>query len=235
MEDFKIAALLMLTTLIPSASSTGTTSALVTLTTTSTAATSSASDGINSALGSSSTSTAPNSSPTIVQEEQFHYVVPFTGFGDSDSDIWGVSVINQADPAPPQPAFNEIIVNNSTYLPSSGFTECNETPNVLVDAITEDGRDAAPLITYPSSEGISPLEERKLIVGLNSPLEVELSNPQECTSIYLVETVPLGINLGRYGFWNGSITFQGLYDANRIASTSWFLVPESANGNSTFL
>jgi hypothetical protein len=50
-----------------------------------------------------------------------------------------------------------------------------------------------------------------------------------------IPTVPFGINFGHINIWNGSVILGGRYDANRINSTSWALLPESANGNSTFL
>lgn len=144
-----------------------------------------------------------------------------------------MAVVNIADePRPLVQQLYEILVSNSTYLPSSGFTECDETPNVLADAFSDT---SAGLITYPSLEGLSPMEEPKLIIGPNSPLEIELEFPQKCSSIYVLETVPFGINLGHFGVWNGSMTFSGSYDSNRIASKAWSLVPETANGNSTFL
>lgn len=43
-----------------------------------------------------------------------------------------------------------------------------------------------------------------------------------------------GFNFGNYSVSNGSLMFGGWYDSNRIASSSWILLPDSTN-NSGFL
>jgi hypothetical protein len=42
-----------------------------------------------------------------------------------------------------------------------------------------------------------------------------------------VPTVPFGINTGLRYAWNGSLTLNGYYDANRINSTSWIRLSDS--------
>ncbi|KAF1989860.1 hypothetical protein K402DRAFT_401375 [Aulographum hederae CBS 113979] len=50
-----------------------------------------------------------------------------------------------------------------------------------------------------------------------------------------IPSVPFGINLGQEGHFNGSITVGGIYDANRVASTQWNILPSPPGSNSTFL
>ncbi|KAF1987462.1 hypothetical protein K402DRAFT_420274 [Aulographum hederae CBS 113979] len=66
-------------------------------------------------------------------------------------------------------------------------------------------------------------------LGLNADLYPDWTSA-------VVHTVPFGINLGQDDHFYGSITVGGTYDANRVASTSWNILPVNPPGsNSTFL
>jgi len=83
-----------------------------------------------------------------------------------------------------------------------------------------------------TSKTLRPRQPEEVILGDN--LQVTSENSSNCDSFQEVETVPYGVNVGVNGTYNGSLVLNGWYDSNRIASTSWYLVPESV-GNASFL
>lgn len=70
-----------------------------------------------------------------------------------------------------------------------------------------------------------------LVLGTNSFFNITSSSSLGWAS---TATVPFGINLGHNEIWNGSLVLGGSYDANRITSGSWALIPESSQ-NGTFI
>lgn len=197
------------------------------------------------ASGTSTTASTVPSSSTIVDIDLGEQIfVPFSGFGEDNSVAWGILVQNQSDTTDTAGSSDsflyEIIVNNSTSPQAPGFIgSCVGDPyqplNVLIDAddLTPltDGEVPVTILMEPSNNGT-------LILGHNSTLEHrgggQVVSPN-CDIVDAIDTVPFAINLGRHGYWNGSVVWGTYYDANRIGSTSWHMVSESVKGSSTFL
>lgn len=89
-------------------------------------------------------------------------------------------------------------------------------------------RDHSKLVIATQYEG----NQRDFLIGPNSFLVDFRGN---FTTDPRIPTVPFGFDLGLEERFNGSVVLGGAYDANRIASTSWHLLDETAAGNATFL
>jgi hypothetical protein len=75
---------------------------------------------------------------------------------------------------------------------------------------------------YVNKEGV-----QALILETNSSLTATVPDSNDIE----VPTVPFGLNLGFKDNWNGSVTFNGYYDANRVNSTSWIPLHDSEVGD----
>lgn len=85
-----------------------------------------------------------------------------------------------------------------------------------------------PSTLFPSKQIRTPLKNFMLsIVCSRMDYKVKLFKADSATRS--------GLNLGKSGAYNGSVAFNGYYDANRIASKAWTLIPESLSRTDQFL
>jgi hypothetical protein len=182
-------------------------------------------DNATSATTSTSSTSTQSASLTDTTDS---FWFPLVGLSDTASVVWGanVSMLGRSrvtgDVDPNWKAF-EIAVNNTNPVPPDAI-ENPRTPLVIVNSDDTIMRRGSLVITTNGDPTI--------VLGSNSALNLTGAGlPVEL----IIPTVPFGVNFGHINIWNGSVTLGGRYDASRINSTSWTLVPESASGNSTFL
>lgn len=182
-------------------------------------------------IGGSSTlvsSSATQSATVIPVDTRDSWWFPLLGLSDDKSIRWGanVSTLNRkhvnGDVSPDWKAF-EIVVNDTNPVPPEA-PEIYDGPQIIVNSDSDIHSDGSLVVTTNG--------DQTLVLGPNSALN--LTEPSFADDL-IIPTVPFGINYGHHGVWNGSVTLGSRYDANRIASTSWTLIPETTEGNSTFL
>lgn len=168
--------------------------------------------------------TTTPSTPEIITNTNSLYYIPFSGFTGGDSSPWGVQVQNSTptNGLDPPLVLYEIVVSNSTVPDApGGYTGCQQASLNIVKSQGLPVGSPIPLLAEPSTTNT-------LVLGSNSSLEAGGRDADDCPNIVVVPTVPFGLNLGREGAWDGSVMLGGWFDSNRVASTSWFLVPESS-------
>ncbi|KAF2006495.1 hypothetical protein P154DRAFT_517576 [Amniculicola lignicola CBS 123094] len=143
--------------------------------------------------------------PRFVIPTSAPWAIPFPGPSSNPSTPWGLRRANGGF------GYYKININSSDHVP--------EVPSVID---LEDG--ATPnvrlLATTDGNSGIVQL-------GPNSNLIAASSDAKDVR----IPTVPFGINLGYHLHHNGTIIINGYYDSNRIKSTSWTPVPNSASSD----
>jgi hypothetical protein len=178
---------------------------------------------------SSTTSTSSTSTRSAsLTDTTNSFWFPLVGLSAFAPLRWGanVSMLNPShvagDVDPNWKTF-EIVVNNTNPVPPDAI-ENQQRPLVIVNSNDTRMRDGSLVVTTNGDPTI--------VLGSNSTLNLTGTGlPAEL----LIPTVPFGINFGLINTWNGSVTLGGRYDANRINSTSWTLLPEYPNGNPTLL
>src|SRR5450432_1889993 len=124
-----------------------------------------------------------------------------------------------------------VIVNNSNPTPPD--SQQNLVPGSIQDAqvMANEPRDSLVITTNV---------DHTLVLGSNSALNITVSSLPPDAKTPTIPTVPFGLNLGQRDVWNGSLILGdsilgASYDANRVATGCWALIPESRNGQGMIL
>ncbi|KAJ5624259.1 hypothetical protein N7510_000568 [Penicillium lagena] len=148
------------------------------------------------------------------------WIIPLSGPGNDISSAWGVNVTTNSNSSPRLIA---LAISNDTQIGvlSSSSGSSAVLINAESPAINDNNESLEVNLTDP--------KDSQLVLGQNSVLGFSDSTKE-------LSTVPFGLNIGFAGEWNGSLSFGGNYDANRIyGQTGWVSIPEANDTQSTFL
>ncbi|KAF2006493.1 hypothetical protein P154DRAFT_615242 [Amniculicola lignicola CBS 123094] len=153
------------------------------------------------------------------------FSIPILGPALDPSTPWGVRITGTF-PEPGKP------VGRSFYDIAIRFTRpffAGMADEILLDTLTPPSN--PPTFLGLLGDADNPL----LFLGPDSNLSA-FTNEAGRNDVD-IPTLPFGLNLGFLWRFNGSITLNAYYDANRINSTSWIPLPNSAKSQaeSTFL
>ncbi|KAF2805469.1 uncharacterized protein BDZ99DRAFT_539866 [Mytilinidion resinicola] len=176
-------------------------------------------------LSKSATPTTQNPTPTVTDEG---FWFPLVGLSDDISKPWGanISTLHAGSYNLNFTPYAITVNDGDSVSPAAAST--TDSPVNFEMQHSDGGSSNADQILI-----VAPTGDHTLSLGLNSSLGVTSPGKDDLAS----STVPFGLNLGRNGTWNGSITLNGYYDAARINSTSWISVGPypRINGNTTVL
>ncbi|KAF2017510.1 hypothetical protein BU24DRAFT_151907 [Aaosphaeria arxii CBS 175.79] len=136
----------------------------------------------------------------------YPFVIPVYGPSDENSSL------------PEIPAISGIgIPDRSSSLDMFRIFINDTTPSKKTPAFQRAIVDASKRPLYL----VTVADEFIVTLGLNANLTAVASLGYNESDPVNVTTVPFGLNIGRKDVFNGSISLNGNYDANRINSTSW--------------
>ncbi|PYH94363.1 hypothetical protein BO71DRAFT_230774 [Aspergillus ellipticus CBS 707.79] len=151
------------------------------------------------------------------------WYIPLTGPASSPTGAaWGARIQYNND------ALNEILPIAFSANPSATATTSTSAPSATATLSSAtspgEGNQNGTLETPLTST-------TTLLLGTDSTFNLTIDGNSSSLS-----TLPLGLNLGLQGKWNGSIVLGGNYDANRIYDEShWQTLPETSAGNTSFI
>ncbi|KAJ5820230.1 hypothetical protein N7474_005821 [Penicillium riverlandense] len=148
------------------------------------------------------------------------WIIPLSGPGNDISSAWGANVTTNSNSSPrliPPTISND--TQNGVRSSLFGYTA------TFINAESPASSHSNKFLEV----NLADTKEPQLVLGQNSLLGSSDSTKE-------LPTVPFGLNIGFAGEWNGSLSFGGIYDANRIyGQTGWESIPEANDTKSTFL
>ncbi|PWY83624.1 hypothetical protein BO70DRAFT_403939 [Aspergillus heteromorphus CBS 117.55] len=150
------------------------------------------------------------------------WYVPLTGPASSPTGAsWGARIQYSND------ALNEILPI-AFGSPSSTSSNTPSQTATLSSASSPDEQEQDGTLEIP-------LTSSSILLGKDSTVTITTIS-DEGTNITSLSTLPVGLNLGLQGKWNGSLVLGGNYDSNRIYDEShWQTLSETSAGNTSFI
>lgn len=147
------------------------------------------------------------------------WIIPLSGPGNHISSAWGANVTINSNSSPrliPLAISNDTQTGDRRSLFGSPTFTNAESP-------ASNDNDESLEVNFADTK------YPQLVLGQNSVLGFSNSSKE-------LPTLPFGLNIGFAGEWNGSLSFGGDYDANRIyGQTGWVSIPQANDTHSTFL
>jgi len=172
----------------------------------------------------------PSNDKTVGTDKSFSYaftcwsLAPIFGWG-IDTELLPVSAPLDADL--PTPAYHPIFTDTGSLSPQA---QAAQDHNYYIASAQDSGSAGKDVkLVFPTQNDV---DQRTFSIGPNTFL-IDFHGSLETDP--RIPTVPFGFNLGYKDRYNGTVVLGRSYDANRVASTSWRLLNETATGNAFIL